>query len=90
MPSVEWQISRRSTRSGKQIEPEVKPIIQGGNGKGSKKGQAKGNVVVKSEPAEVITVSSDSDPFQDKKKPFKKSVMSPLKINLHIRTFLPD
>ena len=72
MPSVEQEISRRSTRSSKQVEPEVKPNKQGGNGKGSKKGKAKGKVVVKSQPVEVITLSSDSDPFHDKKNPFKK------------------
>ena len=69
MPSVEQQ---RSTRSSEEVEPEVKPNKQGGNGKQSMKGKAKGKVVINSSPVEVITLSSDSDPFQDKKNPFKK------------------
>ena len=90
MPSVEQQISRRSTRLTKQVDPEVKPNKQGGNGKGSKKGKAKGKVDVQSQPFEVITLSSDSDPFQDKKDPFKKTMMSLPKINLHIRSSVLD
>ena len=88
MPSVEQHVSRRRTRSSKQVEPKVKPNKQGGNGKGSKKGKTKGKVVIKIQPVEVIILSSHSDPFQDKENPFKKTVMSLLKIHLHIRTLL--